>query len=347
MNFSRGFHPTSRAGSSRDRDPSRDVPEDAPPGTVTGLRMGSDYPSASVVIPTFNRLTGLQRVVAAVSEQVWPEPLAAVPEILVVDDGSSDGTWSWLQTQAGAGTLRALRQENSGPARARNLGAREATGEVVLFLGDDTVPQPGWLVAHLEEHRLFSDGAPIAVVGYTTFPTTHDTPFLRFINEFGAQFGYQLIEHPHGVPFKFFYTSNISLRRRELVDRGGFREDFPAAAWEDIEFAYRACADGMTLHYQPRARVLHHHRIQPRTFCRRQRTSGQSAAIFSELHPELAEFLGVGRLTGLPALAGLHICALCATITLAEVIRMTLPHRVYQRFVDLCYLKGLAGGLQE
>lgn len=307
--------------------------------------MGSTYPSASVVIPTFNRLAELRRVVAAVSAQVGPEDV--VPELLVVDDGSTDGTSSWLRSQASTGTLRSLHQENSGPARARNLGAREATGDVVLFLGDDTVPQPGWLAAHLEEHRLFAREGPMAVVGYTSFPTEHDTPFLRFINEFGAQFGYQLIEHPHGVPFKFFYTSNISLPRRELVDRGGFREDFPAAAWEDIEFAYRACTDGMRLHYQPRARVLHHHRIQPWTFCRRQRTSGRSAAIFSRLHPELAEFLGVARLSTTPALAGAQERVLGAMITASDSIRVTLPHQVYQRFVDLCYLRGLAEGLQE
>jgi glycosyltransferase involved in cell wall biosynthesis len=309
--------------------------------------MAPSHPPASVVIPTFNRLDGLRQVVAAVAAQLLPEPVAARPEILVVDDGSSDGTSGWLQRQASRGTLRALQQDHAGPARARNLGARAATGDVVLFLGDDTVPQPGWLAAHLEEHRLFSDQGPIAVVGYTSFPPEHDTPFLRFINEFGAQFGYQLIERSLDVPFKFFYTSNISLPRRELVDRGGFREDFPAAAWEDIEFAYRACTDGLRLQYQPRARVLHHHRIQPWTFCRRQRTSGLSAAIFSRLHPELAEFLGVGRLARLPALGGLHVRALCALITLSDAIRMTLPHRIYQRFVDLCYLRGLAAGLQE
>ncbi len=307
--------------------------------------MGSTYPSASVVIPTFNRLADLCRVVEAVNAQEVPEGVE--PELLVVDDGSSDGTWSWLQGQERNGNLRAFHQDNSGPARARNLGAREATGDVVLFLGDDTVPQTGWLAAHVEEHRLFSDEGPVAVVGYTSFPPEHDTPFLRFINEFGAQFGYQIIEHPHSVPFKFFYTSNISLPRRELVDRGGFREDFPAAAWEDIEFAYRACTGGLRLLYQPRARVLHYHRIQPGTFCSRQRTSGRSAAIFSRLHPELAEFLGVGRLAALSALGGVHARVLGAAITVAELLGITLPYQIYQRFVDLCYLRGLAKGLQE
>lgn len=306
--------------------------------------MGATYPTASIVIPTFNRLTELRRVVEGVLAQVGEEDASA--EIVVVDDGSSDDTWRWLRQRASTGVLRALHQENSGPARARNLGVREANGEVVLFLGDDTVPQPGWLLAHLEHHRLFGREGPVAVVGYTSFPARLDTPFLRFINEYGAQFGYQLIEHSHNVPFKFFYTSNISMPRDEFVRRGGFREDFPAAAWEDIEFAYRACTEGMRLDYQPRARVLHHHRIQTRTFCRRQRTSGRSAAIFSRLHPELAEFLGVGRLAGVSRYGGAQARMLRAMIAVADPIGITLPLRMYQRFVDLCYLRGLAEGLQ-
>jgi len=248
--------------------------------------MRTRYPSASIVIPTFNRLADLRRVVDAVSTQEVPR--GSVFEVVVVDDGSSDGTWDWLQRRSNDPNLICRRQANSGPATARNLGAMTAGGEVVLFLGDDTVPQPSWLLAHLEEHRLFGGDGPLAVLGYTTFPAEIETPFQRFINEDGAQFGYRLIEQPRSVPFNFFYTSNISLPRELLLSNGGFREDFPAAAWEDIEFAYRATASGMRLCYQPRARCIHHHRIRPRTFCLRQRTSGRSAAIFARLHPELS-----------------------------------------------------------
>ena len=72
-----------------------------------------------------------------------------------------------------------------------------------------------------------------------------------------------------------------------------FDERFPYAAWEDIEFAYRATALGMKLRYVPRARCLHHHRIRIGSFCARQETSGRSAAIFASLHPELEGFLGI------------------------------------------------------
>jgi len=299
---------------------------------------------ASIVIPTFNRLDELQTVIAAVRSQVRPPDTEL--EIVVVDDGSSDGTSDWLEAQTGRSDFKAIRQENSGPAAARNRGVEAASGDLIFFLGDDTEPQPGWLGAHLEEHRLFGEPGPLAVLGYTSFSPDIESPFLRFINEYGAQFGYLLIEDPRAVPFNFFYTSNISLPRSELVRLGGFREDFPAAAWEDIEFAYRAVGDGLKIHYQPRARTLHRHCIRPRTFCRRQRTSGRSAAIFAKLHPELDDFLGLHRSRRVTPLGRLHRSALWLLVELGERVEGIVPRRVYQDFLDLCYQEGLAEGLQ-
>ena len=299
---------------------------------------------ASIVIPTFNRLKELQTVISAVRSQVRPPETEL--EIVVVDDGSSDGTSDWLEAQTGRSDFEAIRQENSGPAAARNRGVEAASGDLIFFLGDDTEPQPGWLGAHLEEHRLFGEPGPLAVLGYTSFSPDIESPFLRFINEYGAQFGYLLIEDPRAVPFNFFYTSNISLPRNELVRLGGFREDFPAAAWEDIEFAYRAVGDGLKIHYQPKARTLHRHCIRPRTFCRRQRTSGRSAAIFAKLHPELDSFLGLNRSRRLTPLGRLRRSALWLLVELGERVEGIVPRRVYQNFLDLCYQEGLAEGLQ-
>ena len=298
---------------------------------------------ASIVIPTFNRLKELQTVISAVRSQVRPPETEL--EIVVVDDGSSDGTSDWLEAQTGRTDFEAIRQENSGPAAARNRGVEAASGDLIFFLGDDTEPQPGWLGAHLEEHRLFGEPGPLAVLGYTSFSPDIESPFLRFINEYGAQFGYLLIEDPRAVPFNFFYTSNISLPRSELVRLGGFREDFPAAAWEDIEFAYRAVGDGLKIHYQPQARTLHRHCIRPRTFCRRQRTSGRSAAIFAKLHPELDNFLGLHRFRRVTALGRLRRSALWLLVEFGERVEGIVPRRVYQDFLDLCYQEGLAEGL--
>jgi GT2 family glycosyltransferase len=300
---------------------------------------------ASVVIPTYNRLRELRRVLDGVATQARDQDIEL--EVVVVDDGSDDGTGAWLQE---AGTERGwivLNQSNAGPATARNRGVRQASGELVLFLGDDTIPQPGWLLAHLEEHRLFGGKGPLAVLGHTSFPADSESPFMRFINEYGSQFGYSIIEDPRSVPFNFFYTSNVSLPRDELIRHGGFREDFPAAAWEDIEFSYRAQQEGLSLCYQPRARTIHEHCVRPRTFCRRQRTSGLSAAIFQSIHPELASLLGVARARQSVRFEGLkRFCLLCL-VEVGEKIEGLVPAAAYQRYLDLCYRKGLAAGLHS
>jgi GT2 family glycosyltransferase len=300
-------------------------------------------PSLSVVIPTYDRLPELQSVLGALAAQGAP---GGGIEVVVVDDGSSDGTWEWLRDRHGEGVI-ALRQANAGPARARNRGVAAASGELVLFLGDDTVPQPGFLAAHLEAHRLGRDAEPVAVLGYTSFPTGWDSPFRRWINEFGAQFGYLLIATAAHVPFNFFYTSNVSLPRVVFTRLGGFREDFPAAAWEDIEFAYRATREGLTLQYVPRARTVHVHRVDPGTFCRRQRTSGRSAAIFAQLHPELEEFLGVHSPLPPAWRAAVEQRVLAAAVRLGEEVPGLVPAGAYERLLRLAYLRGLASGLQD
>lgn len=303
------------------------------------------FPSVSIVVPTFNRLAELRRVVRTVADQV--SALALHAEIVVVDDGSTDGTAAWLDGCAREMGITVLHQDNAGPAKARNRGVEASTGEIVFFLGDDTVPQPGWLHEHLEAHRIHSSTRPVAVLGYTAFPPAENSPFLRWINEYGAQFGYALIDDPANVPFNFFYTSNVSLPRPVFEDLGGFREDFPAAAWEDIEFAYRAVGSGLVLRYLPRARTIHYHRIRVRSFCARQKTSGRSAAIFSELHSELADFLGVPCALGRRSRSRVERVVLRAWIALAEVFHGLADDRTYRRLLDDCYLEGLAKGLRR
>jgi len=302
-----------------------------------------DFSTASVVVPTFDRLTDLQRVIRALYDQILV--LSSPCEVVVVDDGSSDGTGRWLDDHASEFGLTVIHQENAGPALARNKGVNASTGEIILFLGDDTVPQPGWLRAHLEAHRIEDSDRPMSVLGYTAFPPEDNSPFLRWINEYGAQFGYALIEDPTDVPFNFFYTSNISLSRQVFETLGGFREDFPAAAWEDIEFAYRAVDSGMFIKYLPSARTIHYHRIRVGSFCSRQETSGRSAAIFSVLHPELEGFLGVPCVGRRPWLTLIERPFLRAWIAVGEIISGAADDRIYRRILDGHYLAGLASGL--
>ncbi|HTQ80512.1 MAG TPA: glycosyltransferase, partial [Thermoanaerobaculia bacterium] len=214
----------------------------------------------------------------------------------VVDDGSTDGTGDWLRARTPRSRIpfRIHSQANAGPAAARNTGVAMAAGRWVAFLGDDTVPEPGWLAAHREAHRQRGDDPHLAVIGYTGWhPRMHLTAFLRYINEHGLQFGYALIEDRENVPFNFFYTSNLSLGR-DLLLAEPFDLRFPYAAWEDIEVAYRMKRRGLRLVYEPRARVSHDHPTDLARFTLRQEKAGYCAVIFYRLHPELGAFLGLG-----------------------------------------------------
>ncbi len=243
----------------------------------------------SVVIPTYRRPEVLLRVLDALARQSDPPSF----EVVVVDDGSGDGTVARLTAYRPAYPFRFSSQANSGPAAARNAGVAMARGDYVLFLGDDTVPEAGLLAVHAAAHAE-RRSHPVAVLGYTTWPSDRRvSPFLHHINEYGLQFGYSLIENPESVPFNFFYTSNISLPRRLLVGAGLFDTTFPHAAWEDIEMAYRLTRAGMGIVYRPAAVARHFHDITFASFRRRQEKSGEAAAIFYAKHPELGDFLGV------------------------------------------------------
>ncbi|MFP3939293.1 MAG: glycosyltransferase family 2 protein [Thermoanaerobaculia bacterium] len=246
-------------------------------------------PAVSVVIPTHERMDVLPEVLDAVESQRGAPPY----EVVVVDDGSGDETREFLASRRFAVPARVVCQDNRGPAAARNAGVRATAGARVAFLGDDTVPAPGWLAAHVRAHEERGGSPELAVIGYTRWhPRVRLNPFLRYINEYGLQFGYRLIEDPEDVPFNFFYTSNLSLSRRRLLEEP-FDEGFPYAAWEDIELSYRLARAGQRLVYEPRAVVLHDHPTTLERFCARQEKAGYSAVVFFRRHPELGPFLGL------------------------------------------------------
>lgn len=245
----------------------------------------------SVVVPTHDRMDVLPEVLAAVEAQAAPFPF----ELVVVDDGSAADTAAFLAGRAFSIPARVIRQENRGPAAARNAGVAAARGRLVAFLGDDTVPAPGWLAAHRAAHARRGDPPALAVVGHTGWhPRLRRTAFLDYINDYGLQFGYAIIPDPEDVPFNFFYTSNLSLPRA-LLAAEPFDLGFPYPAWEDIETSYRlARRRGMKLVYEPRARAAHDHPTDLARFAVRQERAGYSAVVFWRRHPELGPFLGVG-----------------------------------------------------
>ena len=130
----------------------------------------------------------------------------------------------------------------------------------------------------------------VAVLGYVTWsPNIEVTPFLKYLEETGVQFGYPMIRDPDRVGYNFFYTANVSVRRSFLIEYGLFDEDFPYAAWEDIELAYRLEKAGLQIKYNRCAVGYHDHRIDQKGFSKRSTLSGRALAVLHQKHPELTK----------------------------------------------------------
>ncbi|MCS6911591.1 MAG: glycosyltransferase family 2 protein, partial [Anaerolineales bacterium] len=115
----------------------------------------------SVVIPTYNRQATLRRCLTALLAQTYP-----AHEIIVVDDGSTDGTAEMMTRDFPI--VRFFRQKNAGPASARNRGIREASGDVIAFTDDDCLPPADWLERLADGYRRHPDVAGVG--GYLDAP---------------------------------------------------------------------------------------------------------------------------------------------------------------------------------
>ena len=291
----------------------------------------------SVVIPTYNRLDMLLRVLDALERQTDAPPF----EVIVINDGSKDDTERVVSQRS---NIVFRSQVNAGPGRARNHGVSLAKGKFVVFIGDDTVPEPRFLAEHARVHRESNDDPLVAVLGYTGWPSGERvTAFMDYINDYGLQFGYKLIEHGAVVPFNFFYTSNISIDRELLVEFP-FDTTFPSAAWEDIEVAYRLDAKGLKIRYNERAVTRHYHPMTVDSFARRQYTVGKSGAIFFKKHPELGGFLGVHEAQQ-PARPDDEVERLRRKALLGERFRFLARPKVFERLMREHYIRGLRDGL--
>lgn len=299
-------------------------------------------PYFSVVIPTYKRLPMLLRVLDALDAQRDAPEF----EVVVIDDGSGDGTAEAMRARRAKNYALTFRsQDNAGPGRARNHGVSLAAGRYVLFIGDDTVPEPAFLAEHARVHREAQDDPLLACLGYTAWPPGERvTAFMDYINDYGLQFGYKLIRDGETVPFNFFYTSNISVDR-EVLGVEPFDTTFPAAAWEDIELAFRLDAQGLKIRYNGSAVTRHYHPMTVDSFARRQYTVGRSGAIFYRKHPELGGFLGVHELETRTLADERKLSHLRRRARLGERFRLLATNRIFETLMREHYLRGLRDGL--
>jgi glycosyltransferase involved in cell wall biosynthesis len=206
------------------------------------------HPFVSVVVPTYNRRRILERTLPTLLEQSegggpW--------EVLVVVDGSTDSTLDFLHRQAGHPRLRWVSQENRGLAAARNRGAEEARGEVILFLDDDMMASRDLVEVHREEH---SRPGSRVVFGALALAPGRSRSFLKEgVDVWGRELDARLSAPGYRFRFDDCHFGHASISRGLLQGAGGFDESFTRFGNEDYDLGWRLLRAGAEMRYAPRA----------------------------------------------------------------------------------------------
>lgn len=207
----------------------------------------------SLVIPTYNRLDSLKRVLTGLEKQ--QDVALSDFEVIVISDGCTDNTNEFLQTIKTPLNLVALLQQNGGAAAARNNGINNGCGELVMFLDDDVYPTPRLIAEHLETHQSHSNA--IAVLGPMFTPDDFDmSPWVQWEQAMLEKQYSAMREQKWEPTARQFFTGNTSLPRKYLLEQGGFDTQFRRA--EDVELAYRLAEAGLKFVYHEKAVGYHY-----------------------------------------------------------------------------------------
>ncbi len=196
----------------------------------------------SVIIPAYNAEKTISRCLNGFRKQTVP---STSYEIIVVDDGSTDGTADIVKQFP----VRYLHQENSGPASARNYGASLSKAEIILFTDADCIPDSHWIE---EMIKPFHDTNTMAVKG--AYETRQKEIVARFAQiEFEERF--TLLEEAETTDMVDTYSAGY--RHHIFQKLGGFDTRFPVANNEDTELSYRMEALQLKMIFSPKAIVQH------------------------------------------------------------------------------------------
>jgi glycosyltransferase involved in cell wall biosynthesis len=256
---------------------------------------GPAVPTISVVMPTFNRQRGLKQVLSPLLE----DPVAS--EIIVVVDGSRDGSYEYLQDLATISPrLIPLWIENSGEGYARAAGAARSTSEVILLLDDDVRATTGLIAGHARWHA----GAPRrVVVGYTPLADASVAQGGFATRLYSAEYEGRCRQY-EAVPGKILerlWAGNFSVRREDCLAVGLGSDTYTERYHPDRELGLRFAEAGMHAVFDRSLRAEHLHHRDLKSFRRDARSQGAGRRRLAELHPSRVTFSIDEFSSGVPA----------------------------------------------
>jgi glycosyltransferase involved in cell wall biosynthesis len=239
-----------------------------------------DLPSVSVVVPTYNGVELLEQVL----EPLVDDPAAS--EVIVVVDGSRDGSKELVDRLArDRPRLRSLFISNSGDMGARDAGARAASGDIVLFIDDDVLADPGLVSGHARRH---AERAGDIVVGYMPAAVSprrasEDFALRLYAGEYEGRC--QIYERDPDSVVRELWGGNFSMRRVDCLAIGmsnpGFTEHYHA----DRDFGIRCLEAGLNGTFDRTLSATHLHERTLASFIRDARSQGAARVLMPAFHP--------------------------------------------------------------
>jgi glycosyltransferase involved in cell wall biosynthesis len=256
--------------------------------------------SLSVVIPTYNGQEKISKTIETISRFSHGMDI----EIIIVNDGSQDQTENVVEDiSKKIKNIKLISTEQRGAGAARNLGAKAASKEILLFIGDDISPLgPEFFNVHWALHKKNPE-INYSVLGKVEWPEDSSFPVTAVMRHIqgkgGEQFGYTDMMPNIFWDWRFFYTCNVSVKRGVVSDweAEGFDASFVGCGFEDSEFACRMSKKhgSFNIFYSDQSVGSHYHRHTFLTFLQRQALCGSQLTNLIKLHPECAGKTGVGE----------------------------------------------------
>ena len=227
----------------------------------------------SIIIPTYNRPEKLTSCLEAIANLNYESDLF---EVIVIDDGSKIPLDDAVALFKDKVNIRLSRQENAGPATARNRGAALAQGKFLAFTDDDCQPTPNWLDKFASGFAKNSE----AMIGGKTINALNNNPFSTASHKL-IDYVYDCCNTAEGKDV-FFTSSNIAMPAASFKALNGFDVSFPLAAAEDGDFCNRWNQVYPTV-YAPKAQVYHYHNLNLATFWKQHFSYGRGKFHFHKI----------------------------------------------------------------